>query len=91
LIRIISFTDLLLAASSRCVRSLERCRLLPNHLLQARTQYDYTLHDRSRPRRPRPRRRPMPFVVLVFVLCPSSHPHLMRATISSRACWQHLY
>jgi hypothetical protein len=26
------------------------------------------------------------FVVLVFVLCPSSHPHLMRATISSRAC-----
>jgi len=89
LIRIISFTDLLLAASSRCVRSLERCRLLPNHLLQARTQYDYTLHDRRRRRRPRL----MPFVVLVLVLvlCPSSHPHLMRATISSRACWQHLY
>jgi hypothetical protein len=65
LIRIISFTDLLLAASSRCVRSLERCRLLPNHLLQARTQYDYTLHDRSPRRRRRPRRprlRPMPFV-----------------------------
>ena len=53
-------------------------------ITSARAQYDYTLHDR-RPR-PRRRRRPrrlrlrlMPFVVLV--LCPSSHPHLMRATI----------